>query len=223
LSEAASTAAAVTTAAFFDLDHTLLTGTTTERLFLRRLLRSGELGPAELVRYLAQFRREPRLTGGFFRRNKAYLAGKPLSRILPLAEEAARQALSLMSPRGKQVLAEHHAAGRLVVLVTGTLDILAEPLRRELPIDVVIASNLVRADGRLTGGLSGLYPRGENKRALVRRLAEERGIDLARSFAYGDDWTDVPMLESVGHPVAVNPSQRLRELAERKGWAIERF
>jgi HAD superfamily hydrolase (TIGR01490 family) len=210
-------------AAFFDLDHTLLIGTSGERLFLRALRRHGQLKAADALRWLVQLAREPRLTGGFFRRNKRYLAGKPLIRIREVALEAAREAEARISPRGRERLAEHRRAGRLVVVVSGTLDVVMEPLARALGVDVAIASCLASEGGRLTGELTDLYPRGENKRLLIERLAAERGLDLGRSWAYGDDWHDLPMLEAVGHPVAVNPRARLKRVAVERGWPIESF
>lgn len=210
-------------AAFFDLDHTLVLGTSTERRFLRRLWRSGEIGPRELVHYLAQFGREPKLSGGFFRRNKAYLTGKPLERLRPLARETIQEALAAVPPRAKECLEGHRSAGRLVVIITGTLDLLAEPLGRSLGAEVIFATRLASRNGCLTGQVLEPYPRGENKRVLVRRLAAERGIDLAASYAYGDEVSDVPMLEEVGHPVAVNPSARMRQVALARGWRIDMF
>jgi HAD superfamily hydrolase (TIGR01490 family) len=210
-------------AAFFDLDHTLIIGRSTERIFVRRLLREGELSARQIIRYLAQFAREPRLTGGYFRRNKMYLAGKSLARIREVAGAAAAEALKQLSPRGRQRLEEHHQAGRLTVLITGTLDILAEPLSRTLPIDVVLATRMGTEDSHLTGEVLGLYPRGENKRVLMEELAASRGLELGESFAYGDDWHDLPMLEAVGHPVAVNPCRSLKRVALERGWPIEEF
>jgi HAD superfamily hydrolase (TIGR01490 family) len=210
-------------AAFFDLDHTLVVGDSLERVFLRRLVLEGELGPREICRYLAHFLREPAFRGGFLRRNKHYLAGKPLSRIREVAAAAAEEALGKLSPRGRECMVGHRRAGRLVALVTGSLDILVEPLSRALPVDVVIASALATEDSRFTGRMLGLYPRGENKRALVRQLAQQMGIDLSGSYAYGDDWHDLPMLEAVGHPVAVHPCRSLRRVALKRGWPIESF
>jgi len=210
-------------AAFFDLDHTLIAGTSTERRFLRRLIRSGLIGPGQLVSYLAQFAREPRLSGGYWRRNKRYLSGLPLGRLQGVAEAAASEALSRVSLRGRECLEGHRRAGRLVVLVTGTLALLAEPLGRSLGAEAVFATRVGERNGHLTGEVLGLYPRGENKRTLIRQLAAERGLDLAASYAYGDDWYDLPMLEAVGHPVAVNPCPRLREEALRRGWRMEEF
>src|SRR3972149_3442749 len=92
---------------------------------------------------------------------------------------------------------------------------------RSLGAEAVFATRVGERNGCLTGEVLGLYPRGENKRTLIRQLAAERGLDLAASYAYGDDWYDLPMLESVGHPVAVNPCPRLREEAERRGGGVE--
>jgi HAD superfamily hydrolase (TIGR01490 family) len=210
-------------AAFFDLDHTLVVGTSAEKLFVRRLIAAGVVGPVDVLRWFIRLAREPKLSHGFFRRNKSYLAGKEVGRVIPLAREAARVAAVRISPVGRERVLQHKAAGRLTVLVTGTLEILARPIAGELQIDQVISTVVPASNGRLTGEVSGLYPRGANKRLLMEGLAEREGLDLAASFAYGDSLADLPMLEAVGHPVAVNPSRGLLREARRRGWPVESF
>jgi phosphoserine phosphatase len=109
------------------------------------------------------------------------------------------------------------------VLLSGSLAALIEPMRQYVGADVVIASH-PRTDGkRLTGGLEGLHPYGLHKATLVRRLAAERSIELAGSYCYADHHTDAPMLSLFGHPVCVNPSKKLRMIAQRFGWPVEDF
>jgi phosphoserine phosphatase len=75
-------------------------------------------------------------------------------------------------------------------------------------------------DGILTGRLTEPHPYGERKREMLLQVAEEQGFDLAASYAYADHHTDVPFLETAGHPVAVNPDKGLRQVAEERGWEI---
>jgi len=90
-------------------------------------------------------------------------------------------------------------------------------------VDGAIASRaVVDLDGRYTGEMD-FYAYGPFKAEAMRDLAVFEGIDLAESYAYSDSYTDVPMLESVGHPVAVNPDRVLARLARERGWEIVQF
>src|SRR5207247_6601267 len=86
----------------------------------------------------------------------------------------------------------------------------------------VIATRVKIEDGRYTGELD-FYCFRENKAVAIREIAEREGIDLAGSYAYSDSATDTPMLEAVGHPVAVNPDRELRREAETRGWQVRNF
>jgi HAD superfamily hydrolase (TIGR01490 family) len=125
-----------------------------------------------------------------------------------------------LHPAGLARLARLKAEGVRLVLVTGSLDFLAEILARETEADL-IAPRLEERDGRFTGRLVGPPLTGARKAQEVRRHAAEHGVDLARSLSFGDAWGDVPMLECVGQPVVVNPGRRLRLLAARRGWPVE--
>ncbi len=115
-------------------------------------------------------------------------------------------------------LAEHRAAGREIIFVTGSIDFIIEPLVKELEATVVVAPSLVELNGRFTGELDGPPIGTEEKARRVRRLADDRGIDLSESHAYGDSIADLPMLETVGYPHAVNPDRALAAAAKARGW-----
>lgn len=118
---------------------------------------------------------------------------------------------------------EHRQAGRRVVLVTGSIDFIIEPLAERLQITDVVAPALVESNGRFTGELDGPPIGDEQKATRIRRFAEEHGIDLSGSHAYGDSIADLPMLEAVGHPHAVNPDKALAAKAKARGWPIHRW
>jgi HAD superfamily hydrolase (TIGR01490 family) len=121
------------------------------------------------------------------------------------------------------VIAEHRAAGRRVYLVSASPAEVIEPLARHLGVGDAVASHArVDAEGRYTGEME-RYAYGPMKAAILAEVAERDGIDLSRSWAYTDSATDLPMLEAVGHPVAVNPDRTLRRVAEERGWEIRRF
>ncbi|AXT86206.1 HAD-IB family hydrolase [Aeromicrobium sp. A1-2] len=117
------------------------------------------------------------------------------------------------------LIEQHQAAGRDVVIVSASGSEVVGPIGDMLGVDHVIATTLVVDRGRYTGEVD-FYAYGPNKAVAMRELAAERGYDLAISYAYSDSETDVPMLEAVGHPFAVNPDKTLRRQAEENGWPI---
>ena len=121
-----------------------------------------------------------------------------------------------------ELIENHHAAGRDVVIVSASGTEVVEPIGAMLGADHVVATRLVEVDGRYTGEVE-YYAYGPNKAKAMKELADERGYNLATSFAYSDSETDAPMLEIVGHPFAVNPDKALRKMAEENGWPILTF
>jgi len=121
-------------------------------------------------------------------------------------------------PEAVETLREHKKAGHRVVILSGALDFLLEPFR-ELADDILSAS-LEEEGGVYTGELTGAPVAGEARARMLASYARKRGVDLSRSYAYADAISDLPMLEAVGNPVAVNPDRRLRAAAEEKGWEI---
>ncbi len=121
------------------------------------------------------------------------------------------------------LLAHHRSEGRLLVLVSASPVEIVAPLAEHLGVDDFIATRPeVDDEGRYTGEVE-FYAQGPAKAEAVGDLAERLGIDLSGSWAYSDSGTDVPMLEAVGHPVAVNPDRDLRRDAEVRGWPIREF
>ena len=109
-----------------------------------------------------------------------------------------------------------------VVLVTGGLDIILKPLAKELGA-TLIAPSLCEVNGRCTGALSGPALAGERKAEAIREHASKNEIDLSKSFAFGDAFGDLQMLECVGQPVAVNADSRLTRIAAQRGWSRENW
>lgn len=232
-------------AAFFDVDRTLVVGTSLESCFLKVALQERCLRRFDLLRNIPAGLRalgllpagragrfalpqnlslSTRLRYAFLSGNKAYLRGLSLEGCRALAQLAFRQeVLPRLSGRGEVLAREHRAEGRLVVLLSGTLDFLGEPLRAYMGADHLLAARPEVREGHLTGRLIGPHPYGPDKRSLLLRFAEEKEVDLAHSYAYADHHTDVAFLEAVGHPVAVNPDRGLAEIARTRGWQEERF
>jgi HAD superfamily hydrolase (TIGR01490 family) len=121
-------------------------------------------------------------------------------------------------PEAVETLREHKRAGHRVVILSGALDFLLEPFREVA--DDVLSASLETEDGVYTGELSGAPVAGEARARMLASFARKRGVDLARSYAYADAISDLPMLEAVGNPVAVNPDRRLLKAAKERGWQI---
>jgi phosphoserine phosphatase len=118
----------------------------------------------------------------------------------------------------------HLESGHRVVLVTGTLAPLARAIACHLPCGVEVrATELEMKDDQFTGRLSGTHLSFEEKVRVTRREAARSDLDLSTSFAYGNEMSDAGMLDSVGHPAAVNASWRLDRKARGRGWTVLRW
>ncbi|MFN8075326.1 MAG: HAD-IB family hydrolase [Kineosporiaceae bacterium] len=115
------------------------------------------------------------------------------------------------------LIAEHHQAGRDVVIVSASGAEVVEPIGAMLGADHILATRMLVREGRYSGEVE-TYMYGEEKARGVRDLARRYGYDLAASYAYSDSITDLPMLAEVGNPVAVNPDRALRKEATARGW-----
>lgn len=208
-----------TPAAIFDVDRTLVRGGT-ERLFFRYLVLKGRLRPASAMRFLARllFNSRHRFS------DKSYLKGMPVAEAVTWARGCYQEVIRpRLLPRAVSCLRTHQALGRRIVLLSGSLAFLLEPLKQELQADWLLATQLEQADGVFTGAIRGVHPRGENKGFLLRELAFREGLDLSLSYGYGDHEEDIPFLRLVGFPVAVNPSRRLARLAKDLDWTLASF
>ena len=143
----------------------------------------------------------------------------------PFAEFVHREYLRpRVRPQAREEVARLKREGYIVVLVTGSLDFLVRPLAMALGADVLIGARLEEdVHAVLTGRLDGEPVSDEEKAVRMRELAEDKGIDLQQSTAFGDGFADLPMLEAVGEPVAVNSDGRLASVARKRGWRTVRW
>jgi phosphoserine phosphatase len=124
-------------------------------------------------------------------------------------------------PAGFARVREHRALGHRTVLITGALDLVVEPMRPLF--DDIVCARLGEADGTFTGRLEELPPIGEARALVLTDYADAEGLRLEESMAYADSASDLPMLEAVGFPVAVNPEAKLAAIARRRGWHVEQW
>jgi len=128
----------------------------------------------------------------------------------------------LVYAEAADLIEEHRAAGREIVIVSSSGAEVVEPIGAMLGADRVVATRMVTLEGHYTGEIE-FYAYGENKAAALREVAAEGGYDLADCYAYSDSITDLPMLSAVGHPTAVNPDRGLRKAALERGWPVREF
>lgn len=208
--------------AFVDVDGTLLTGRSSELTFATHLLLSGRLGPRQLAEGVAFFSRWGRRLGiATVRKNKAYLAGLEVAAIERFARRVTAERL-LPRLRASVVarINEHRRAGETVALLTGAPQFLAAPLAEAVGADLCCATLCAVRDGVFAPEPPQRHPFGACKVREARRIAAERGVELAACAAYGDAIHDLPLLESVSRPVVVAPGPCLRRIARRRGWEV---
>jgi HAD superfamily hydrolase (TIGR01490 family) len=128
----------------------------------------------------------------------------------------------LVYAEAADLIEAHRAAGREIVIVSSSGAEMVGPIGEMLGVDRVVATRMVTVDGRYTGEID-FYAYGANKAAAMREVAAEKGWALADCWAYSDSVTDLPMLEAVGHPTAVNPDRGLRKVAAERGWPVLLF
>jgi HAD superfamily hydrolase (TIGR01490 family) len=219
----------VTAAAFFDLDKTIIAKSST-LAFTRPMFKAGLLGGSTLAKagiaqaYYRAFGADHDQLQKVKEELAALTQGWDRDEVISVVEETVDEVVApLVYAEAMAIIDDHRRAGRKVVVISASPEEIVKPLCRYLGIDDVIATRSeVDEEGRYTGKIE-RYVYGPGKAAAIRELAEAEDIDLSASYAYSDSATDLPMLEVVGHPVAVNPDTDLLATAEERGWEIRYF
>jgi HAD superfamily hydrolase (TIGR01490 family) len=215
-------------AAFFDLDRTLIEGSSGVH-FARAAYREGMLSRRELAGDVwanLKFRLHGSTDEGTEVIKQRILDAIAGQRVVDLARLGPHVLVGVLPLLYHQVLAEayaHQDAGRPVYIVTAASQELAEVLAHVLVLDGGIGMRSETRDGVYTGRADGPFTYREGKAEAIRELAAREGIELDASYAYSDSESDLPMMRAVGHPVAVNPDSVLEEVARAEGWRIMRF
>jgi HAD superfamily hydrolase (TIGR01490 family) len=216
-------------AAFFDLDKTLIQGSSAFQ-FGRAAYQAGLMGRRQLLSDgIANIRF--RLHGSTDEdslalrdRISASLAGTRVVDLERLGAAVLARILPRLYPEMLDIAHEHQDSGRRAYIVTAASQELADILAQVLVLDGAIGSNLSQVvDGVYTGTPEGLFVYRAQKAQAIQELAEREGIDLGVSYAYSDSESDLPMLCAVGHPVAVNPDAALARVAKAENWPVLRF
>lgn len=212
-------------AALFDLDHTVLTSDTgmSWMRFQRRRGELSSLGLARAVWWSLLYKAAVLDMETLAARLCAEIAGQPEDEMIAKATvwyEA--DVVPMIAPAARHAIARHRAAGEVIALATGATQYAAEAVARGLGIEHTLCSRLEVEGGRFTGKLAAMCF-GRHKVPLAEAFADRHDVDLARSTFYSDSYNDLPLLERVGTPVAVNPDLRLWRHARRRGWRIEQW
>ncbi|MBW3614460.1 MAG: HAD-IB family hydrolase [Actinobacteria bacterium] len=212
--------------AIFDLDRTLVPGSTLMELG-RALAQRGVIGRTDVARHIVKaelFSRRGLSDSRITRLRQSLLAAaadRELEQLISVAREVGPQIASGAYPAARWLLERHHAAGDLCVVLSASPQELVEVVAAALGADRAVGTRTEVVSGRLTGRLDGPFCHGEGK---LERLREEMGpVDLARAFAYADSGADLPLLGACGGAVAVNPDRRLRQAAAAAGWPVLRL
>jgi HAD superfamily hydrolase (TIGR01490 family) len=215
-------------AAFFDLDRTLMAGSSAY-YFGKAAYREGLLpmrrlvvdGTAALTFRL--FGASDEQSEAIRDRILATVVGVEAATLTSLAPQVIEELLPRIRPEADALLEMHKEAGRDVYIISASPVEIVGELARALEITGGLGTQSEIVDGVYTGRLAAPFCYGEGKADVIRRLAAEEGYDLSRSYAYSDSASDLPMMQIVGHPVAVNPDRSLMSIAHRRGWPVVEF
>lgn len=218
---------AVTAAAVFDMDRTLLSGASgpaiSEALVEVGLMSGRRIPGQGLVFRAFDIIGETRPSMILTRQFARMAAGWERTTAQRAGEIAAGPLVGMVPPFALELLNEHREAGREVALATTSPYDLVKPLADRLGIEHVLATRYEESDGHYTGRIRGEFVWGKGKLRAVQAWATANAIDLADSYAYSDSYFDRPLLGAVGHPTAVHPDPRLRALAMLRRWPTQFF
>ena len=215
-----------TTAAFFDLDGTLIPGSANIPL-AKAAFRHGFVTPGDLAKDLrnglsfllkgASDERSAEVRDRILRA----VSGHPASKVEALGRYFIDDLVAGIRPRMQQVLDQHAELGHDRVVISASPTEIVSRLAHTAGLEHGVGTTAARDErGVYTGELDGPFCYGQGKVAVMQAMADAHGYDLAGCYAYSDSASDLPMLEAVGHPVAVNPEPELREIAEQRGWPV---
>ena len=215
-------------AAFFDLDKTLVEGSSAID-FARASFKRGLMSRRQLASDLwanLKFRLNGSTDEGTdLLRDRVLdaIAGTRVVDLMRLRPDVFATLLPRVYPEMLHEAWEHQDAGRPIYIVTAASQEIADSLAHVLGFDGGIGTRSEVKDGVYTGRPDGPLTYRDGKPVAMREVAEREGIDLSESYAYSDSESDLPMLRAVGHPVAVNPDSKLEQVARQEGWRIMRF
>jgi putative phosphoserine phosphatase / 1-acylglycerol-3-phosphate O-acyltransferase len=215
-------------AVFVDLDRTLLRGASglvlSAAMHAQGLFEGRRSLPGEALFYAFYDRTGENIPFmAMVRAAPLFVRGWEVDAVRSAGELATEELTALVQPYAPGVLAEHRALGRRLVLATTTPVDLIAPFAEKVGFDDVVATRYASRDGRYVGSIDGPFVWGTGKLQALREWSKAHGVDMRRSHAYSDSFYDIPLLQSVGAPHAVNPDRRLHLTALARRWPIEHW
>ncbi len=215
-------------AAFFDLDRTLISGASALPIGIEAW-RQGLADNREVVSWAKsavsflllgdQGETSDETKTAFLAR----IAGASVDALDSVGTAVLPRLVSQLRPESKKLLKMHTDKGRDTWIVSASPHVVVEPLALALGMTGGLGTKGEVSDGHYTGSLDGPFMYGPGKAEAIEKLASERGYDLERCYSYSDSISDLPMMELVGHPVAVNPDGALDDIAHERGWPVVIF
>jgi len=212
-------------AAFFDLDGTLIKGSANIPLAIAGF-RRGFVSKRQLLNdlkngffFVLQGATDERSAEVRDRILKA-VEGHRVAEVIALGDDFLDKLVASVQPESHELLSMHGSKGDARVILSASPTEIVGPLADRLGLEYGIGTTASRVNGIYSGTLDGPFCYREGKAEILAAMATEHGWDLAECWAYSDSASDLPMLEAVGHPVAVGPDQELREIAGQRGWPI---
>lgn len=215
-------------AAFFDLDKTII-ASSSALAFSRPLLREGLINRRAALRSAyAQLMfslsgADETTTDRLRDQVSALCAGWDVAQVSAVVQETLHDVVDpLIYAEAAELITEHKRLGHDVIVLSATGEEVARPIAEMLGADTSVATRMEILDGKYSGKVE-FYCFGEEKAVAARQLAATRGYDLGACHAYSDSSTDLPLLEAVGRPCAVNPDKVLRKIADERDWPVLNF
>ncbi|MGZ5370531.1 HAD family hydrolase [Aeromicrobium sp.] len=216
-------------AAFFDVDNTIMQGASNfhfaRGLHRRKFFTTGDI--ARAMWQQAYFRiagEDPEHMANARAKGLSFIKGHTVAELEEVGEEIFDENMAHKIWPGTRAIAQGHLdQGQRVWLVTAAPIEIANTIARRLGLTGALGTVAENIDGVYTGQLVGEMLHGEGKAVAVTALAEREGLDLSRCYAYSDSYNDLPMLQLIGHPCAVNPDKKLRTHAKAQGWQIRDY
>lgn len=216
-------------AAFFDLDRTLISGASAfpfgVEAWRQGLASSSEIAKwtSEALSFMIMGDKGDGTTLDIRAEFLARIKGTEVGDLDHIGQAILPKLVAKVRPESRKLVSMHHEAGRETWIVSASPQRIVEPLAASLSMTGAIGTEGEVIEGRYTGALDGPFIYGLGKAEAIEKLARDRGYDLALSYAYSDSISDLPMMEVVGHPVAVNPDSQLDTIAHERGWPIVIF
>jgi HAD superfamily hydrolase (TIGR01490 family) len=216
-------------AAFFDLDRTLISGAAAFPMGVEAW-RQGLASSKDMAKWGAaalSFKllgdKDETASNEIKTDFLAHIAGTTVEAMDDLGMAAIPRLTDRVRPESRKLIAMHHEGERDTWIVSASPHSLVEPLAVSLGMTGAIGTKGEIVDGTYTGRLEGPFVYGAGKVEAIGKLASERGYDMALCYAYSDSVSDLPMMEYVGHPVAVNPDSDLLSISRERGWPVVTF